>query len=299
MLEEYKEKQPIFYEFVTTSKKHNKISHAYLLETNNVSYANDLALSFAKYLLCGDEDSDISLLIDKGNYPDLKIIDSKKKEIRKEQILSLESEFSLTPICGKYLIYLIKDANLLNKSAANTILKFLEEPNKDVIAILLVNNIQNVISTISSRCQIISLQNREEIDNSIYLKYMDKEDKLEDFKEKSLEKTLAFFKKVENLGCSVLALEDISFYKEDFDICLNIGMKIYNSVLHYKYNIKDNLYEKCFKDIKFIESKNNLSDIIRKIECLSLFLKKANYNVNKELFIYNFVISFVGGVSND
>src|SRR5699024_782065 len=41
---------------------------------------------------------------------------------------------------------------------ANRMLKFLEEPNMETTAILLTENLQALISTIQSRCQILSLQ---------------------------------------------------------------------------------------------------------------------------------------------
>ena len=46
----------------------------------------------------------------------------------------------------------------MNSFSANTILKFLEEPNENIIAFLLTNNRYHVIDTIVSRCQILSLK---------------------------------------------------------------------------------------------------------------------------------------------
>ena len=47
-------------------------------------------------------------------------------------------------------------------SSANTILKFLEEPAPNIVAILLTKNIYQVLETIVSRCQIISLAKHKE-----------------------------------------------------------------------------------------------------------------------------------------
>ena len=46
----------------------------------------------------------------------------------------------------------------MNDYSANTILKFLEEPSSDIIAILLTTNRFNIISTILSRCQFLSIK---------------------------------------------------------------------------------------------------------------------------------------------
>ena len=47
--------------------------------------------------------------------------------------------------------------------------------------------------------------------------------------------------------------------------------------------------------IKNISNFNEFNDIIRKIEIINDFQKKSSYNVNKELFINNFIITFSGG----
>ena len=56
--------------------------------------------------------------------------------------------------------------------AANSILKFLEEPNDDIIAFLITNSFDNVMTTIVSRCQIIKLNNvREKLVRSEYVDF--------------------------------------------------------------------------------------------------------------------------------
>ena len=59
----------------------------------------------------------------------------------------------------KQIIYIIKNCEKLNSSSANCILKFLEEPEDDIIAILLTDNINMVLPTIKSRCQILNFKN--------------------------------------------------------------------------------------------------------------------------------------------
>lgn len=63
--------------------------------------------------------------------------------------------------------YIIEYAENLNSSSANALLKFLEEPDDEIIAILVTKNINKVISTIVSRCQIVNLNhyNRKKMNN--------------------------------------------------------------------------------------------------------------------------------------
>ena len=54
-------------------------------------------------------------------------------------------------------IYWIKDIEKMTEQAANSLLKFLEEPEDDIIAILSCKNISAILPTIISRCQQVKL----------------------------------------------------------------------------------------------------------------------------------------------
>ena len=71
----------------------------------------------------------------------------------------MQRQFSTKAIETKYKIYIIHEAEKMNSSAANSILKFLEEPEPGIIAILITDNMYQLLDTIISRCQIISLSN--------------------------------------------------------------------------------------------------------------------------------------------
>ena len=64
---------------------------------------------------------------------------------RQEKILELRTRFQEKPIESKNNVYIINDCEFLGPSAANSILKFLEEPIDDIIAILIVDNINLVL----------------------------------------------------------------------------------------------------------------------------------------------------------
>src|SRR5699024_1268686 len=75
-----------------------------------------------------------------------------------EQIDYLRKEFSYSSLESTRKIYIIEDAQAMTNQAANRLLKFLEEPLIETMAILLTDNIQGMIPTIRSRCQIIDLK---------------------------------------------------------------------------------------------------------------------------------------------
>lgn len=303
MLKKYEKEQPLFYNYITKSIKKGFVSHAYLIETNGISNDFTIALDLAKYLLCENKSCDncnICYQVDNNSYPDLKIIETETKMIKKEQMLELQKEFSIKPLYGKYLIYIIKDAHLLNNSSANTILKFLEEPSENIIAILLTDNSYNVIDTIVSRCQVLTLVNKKDkFDNDLFSKYCPEDVDLDEFIEEEIKQSINFYELLEQYGTSIIAKQNPYIFKEKTKLLLTIGLYFYNDILNNKLNRKKIYYINYIDNIKKIAENNEIDDIIKKIDIINQFISKSDYNVNKELFIDNFMITFTGGVSSD
>jgi DNA polymerase III delta' subunit len=92
----------------------------------------------------------------RGIYPDFYEIDllPEKKMIGIEQIRQLLEKISLSSFADNYQVVIIRQAETLSESAANALLKSLEEPKPKVIFILLVENLSALPSTIASRSQI-------------------------------------------------------------------------------------------------------------------------------------------------
>lgn len=65
--------------------------------------------------------------IDNNIFSELKIINPVNGVIKKESIIELRNDFQTQSIEGKNEVYIINDAECLNQSSANAILKFLEE----------------------------------------------------------------------------------------------------------------------------------------------------------------------------
>lgn len=144
-----------YYDMIKNIVSFNKISHAYIIEINDYDTDFKCVIDFVKLILNDDK---VSALIDKNSYPDLKIIEPDGSIIRKSQVIKLQEEFRNKSFFDNKMIYIIKEAEKLNDSSANTILKFLEEPEENIVAILVTTNRYKVIETILSRCQVLSLQ---------------------------------------------------------------------------------------------------------------------------------------------
>ena len=149
--------QNVLYKTLLNSKKRNKFPQALLLNSSKDVPLLEIAKYVAKWVVCeGEEPSenDLSCLkIDNGTYADLIVIDGKDQTIKKGEIEKMQERFSLSSIEDNakriYIIHLIEHAT---SEAVNSLLKFLEEPNEDIYAIITTENINGVLPTIISRC---------------------------------------------------------------------------------------------------------------------------------------------------
>ncbi|MDP4040673.1 DNA polymerase III subunit delta [Mycoplasma mycoides] len=88
--------------------------------------------------------------------------------ITNQEVLDLINKMSLSATATQNIkFFIIKNAQNLKQSAANSLLKFLEEPPINTYGILLTNNYSEIINTIWSRCQLINIDNETKIDNKL------------------------------------------------------------------------------------------------------------------------------------
>ena len=168
--------QRVAFQTLANGFKSNRISHAYLISGSNEASLKDMAMYLAKSLVCENleplacEECPNCQRIENNIYPDFIMIDGSKESIKKHQIEELQEAFSKVSleVNGKkiYIIHLIEKATL---GAVNSLLKFLEEPIDDVVAIITTQNISKVLATIISRCQLIRLKDYSSYDLENYL----------------------------------------------------------------------------------------------------------------------------------
>ena len=170
--------QRVAFQTLANGFKSNRISHAYLISGSVEASLKEMAMYLAKSLVCSKleplacEECINCIRIEEQNYPDFIFIDGSKESIKKQQIENLQETFSKVSLelNGKkiYIIHLIEKATL---GAVNSLLKFLEEPIDDVVAIITTQNISKVLSTIISRCQLIRLKDYSSYDLENLLKH--------------------------------------------------------------------------------------------------------------------------------
>lgn len=292
MLDKYSESQKLFYNYFISSALNDHLSHAYLIETKGVSYSFNLALDLAKFFLCnGIYNEKLCDDIDKGICSNMRVL-GRDESIKKEDIISLKTDFSMKSIDDKRRVYILCNVQNLNASSANSLLKFLEEPDDDIIAILLCDNVSNVLSTLISRCQTISLIGDYGVyDNIFTLMYDCNMDiKYDDFINKNVNKFFDVYSNFEACGVAILSYLDTYNLRENMKEFLSFGYYLYFDALNYMLG-RDIKCTDFGIDIEKIVKNNNMHDIIKKIEIINNFIYDFKYNVNVNLFIDNFFIS--------
>lgn len=271
-MNEYDDLKKLF-NTITTKKK---VGHAFLFNVDD-SYDTSLAISFIKEILKNDvanadtgdsQYEKFSYQLDNNTFPDLMIIKSFDKVIKKEQILNIKSEMKEKSINFGKQFYIIEYAENLNSSSANALLKFLEEPDDEIIAILVTKNINKVISTIVSRCQIVNLNH-----------YNRKKD--EQYFELALKYLLIYEDKKEKAVSYLSELYEIS--SDDLKGMINSWIYIYKNVLKLLLN-KDS-EEANNESILALSKKNNIESVIDKLDKLEKMSNLILYNVNVRIIL--------------
>jgi DNA polymerase-3 subunit delta' len=93
-----------------------------------------------------------------GHHPDVIIFDTPHETLSIEQIRTLQRDLALRPHEGRYKVAVLANFERATTSAANALLKTLEEPPAHVILILTSLDATLLLPTIVSRCQIIPLR---------------------------------------------------------------------------------------------------------------------------------------------
>jgi len=145
---------------LTNSIKGNNISHAYLFSGPRGSGKTTIARLFAKAINCEKPTDGFEpcnkcqscLEIITGNSMDLVEIDA-ASHTGVDDVRQLIEGIKFLPVKLKYKIFIIDECHQLSKSAANALLKTIEEPPAHAIFLLATTEPHKMIQTILSRCQ--------------------------------------------------------------------------------------------------------------------------------------------------
>ncbi|KAF0110688.1 MAG: DNA polymerase III subunit delta' [Chloroflexi bacterium] len=147
---------------------HGDVRHAYLFTGPPGIGRRSLALEFAQAINClqsptiGEACGNcrVCLQIVKLQQPDLSIVEPELEGglIKVDQVRNLQRSLSLSPYEARFRIALLLNFQRANQNAQNALLKTLEEAPKQVILLLTADSPDNLLPTISSRCEILRLR---------------------------------------------------------------------------------------------------------------------------------------------
>ena len=271
-----------FIHYIDKIIMNHRISHAYLIEVDDYDQDFSYILSFVKMIFTNLNYEELSKQnlplfhqIDTQNYPDLKVIDPDGSTIKKSQLLDLQKDYNNKSLLDGKRIYIIREAEKLNPASANTILKFLEEPEEDIIALLITDNRYHVLETILSRCQILSLK-----ENSLVFP---EEDSLVELL-RTMIYPKEFFLNNKNI------LDTILIDKEEAKEKFFQIEKILISFLNSKY--LDSSLNSQFMDLLKDSSQSKLLNILNVLE---KEIPKLDFNVNFKLWLDNLFSKLIIG----
>jgi len=324
--------------FLQKSIDNNKLSHAYLFSGKEFLGKKQVADNFMSAVLCHDynqknkKEADnypcgkcvFCQQLEKNIHPDVYFLkkDEEKKNITVEQVREMQKLMHMASFLNSYKICLIEKAEDLSESAQNSLLKILEEPKDKTILIVLSNNINWLLPTIVSRCQVIKFQplsNDEVFDHLVNLgssreqarifsalshgqigkaiDYYQKQDLFNNYLDDHKKFFLLFSS---NLADRFSILDDLSqglktnieladFFQKELDH----WQVIFRDLLLTKNNQPHLLTNMQFEDdLKQLAVKYSQKKIINVIKQINLIKKYLTYNINPRLAVENLVLSF-------
>ena len=170
----------------------------------------------------------------------------------------------------------------------------MEDPDDDIVAILVANSRYDLLDTIVSRCQVLSLNNNESfIERLIWNNYDENLDYF-NFVNGKISNMINLYCLMELSDVFLLTNEYMYSIKNEIINFFLVGLAFYYDVFNLYYN-RDVKFIDGFNDEKVNVMKNNtIGDIIKKINIINLFINKSKSNVNKDLLIDDFTFKMLG-----
>ena len=177
--------------------KHNKISHAYLIQGEKLSGKRMIADIFARALQC-ECDRECDQLQESvrmrpcnrcrscrqamnGNHPDIIHVTHEKPNVISVDNIrqQVNGDIAIKPYSGTYKIYIMDEAEKMNVQAQNALLKTLEEPPEYAVILLLTTSADAMLPTILSRCVVL---NTKPVSEDLIRKYLMQRVQIPDYK---------------------------------------------------------------------------------------------------------------------
>lgn len=268
-----------------------EVAHAYIIEGEMRSGKEFIARVFSEALLCEGEGEkpcgkcQSCLQMENNAHPDFyNIVHDKPGLISVEDVRNqIVKDINTKPFKGRYKIYLINEAEIMNEVAQNTLLKTLEEPPEYVVIILLTTSKEKLLPTIQSRCVKLSLK---PVEKKILKKYLMKEFKIPDYKaDIAVSFSQGNFGKAKmlimNEDFDKMKNEAVSLLKHISEMDAPDIMEAINKIKEYKYDEIDylDIFSVWYRDVLLFKATNDVNDLVFKqeIQYIKSVAKKTSY----------------------
>ncbi|HPV55345.1 MAG TPA: hypothetical protein PLH77_02430 [Bacilli bacterium] len=315
---EFLENQPQVAKLLNKSVDTNHLVNVYLFDGPSGTHKLEAAYYLSALIFCQAQEkpcfncAHCKRILDR-THPSVFHLKAEKNMITKPQVDALIREFSLTALEEGKRVFIIEGIEKANKSASNSLLKFLEELSATDYGVLITENLSSVIETIKSRGQIITFKKAKEKDVIALLTEEKVPEniakivvKLTNSLEKGLDiandpdflETYDLAKKIIKnlllgnespiitinlLGKKFFKLEDRKYHQYFLDMLVYF----YNDILMYQLgNIEDIVYFDLLNNIDG-EIEMEYEKIIANIELLLEAKNKLNFNINIDLMYFD------------
>ncbi len=137
-----------------------EMTHAWVFTGPPGSGRSSAAIAFAQALVCstnGCGTCKACRSASSGAHPDVEIIRTEGLSIKIDEVRELLTRVAWAPSMGGWRVVVMEDADRLTESAANALLKAIEEPGNRTVWLLCAPTLHDVLPTIRSRCRHVQL----------------------------------------------------------------------------------------------------------------------------------------------
>ncbi len=136
------------------------MTHAWVFTGPPGSGRSSAAVAFAQALVCSDNGCgtcNACKSAANGAHPDVEVIRTEGLSIKIDEVRELLARVAWAPSMGGWRVVVMEDADRLTESAANALLKAIEEPGNRTVWLLCAPTLHDVLPTIRSRCRHMQL----------------------------------------------------------------------------------------------------------------------------------------------